>query len=146
MAQAFLKSVEQSLNRLNSSEKDDRDADNEPNISQRRADAAVLMAETSLQHAGRQIATADRYQVIVLVDASDMSNTQHHAQTPSKRPTIRGAGPIARETARRIACDCSVSTHFTSNGEPMKIGRISRIWPNAMARAILERSQHCQWP
>ena len=146
LAQAFLKSVEQSLNRLDNSEKDDRDTDNEPNISQRRADAAVLMAETSLQHAGRQVATADRYQVIVSVDASDMSNTQHHAHTPSKRPTIRGAGPIARETARRIACDCSVSTQLTSNGEPMDIGQTSRIWPNPMARTILERDQHCQWP
>jgi hypothetical protein len=41
---------------------------------QRRADAAVLMAETSLQCAGRDIATSDRYQVIVTVDASELSN------------------------------------------------------------------------
>ena len=34
-------------------------------MSQRRADAAVLMAETSLQSAGKAIATADRCQVFV---------------------------------------------------------------------------------
>ena len=58
-------------------------------------------------------------------------------------------GPIARETARRIACDCSLSineVHKTNNSEPINIGRKSRIWPNAMARAIKERDQHCAWP
>ena len=150
LAQAFLNSVEQSLNRLDKSEKDDRDtsgdASTESNLSQRRADAAVLMAESSLQHAGRNIAAADRYQVIVSVDAADITGSTHKQDTPSKLPTIKGAGPIARETARRIACDCSISTHIKSNGEPMDIGRISRIWPNAMERAIKERDQHCQWP
>ena len=150
LAQAFLNSVEQSLNRLDNSEKDDRDtsrdASNESNLSQRRADAAVLMAESSLQQAGRNIAAADRYQVIVSVDAADITGSTQQQDTPSKRPTIKGAGPIARETARRIACDCSISTHIKSNGEPMDIGRISRIWPNAMERAIKERDQHCQWP
>ena len=34
----------------------------------------------------------------------------------------------------------------TANGEPVDIGRKSRIWPNAMARAIRERDQHCVWP
>jgi hypothetical protein len=131
IALAFLNSVEHSLSLVGMD-------DSHNKISQRRADAAVLMAETSLQVAGRDIATADRYQVIVSVDASELA-------TPSKRPTVKGAGPIARETARRIACDCSVSTHTTVNGEPTDIGRRSRLWPNAMARAIRNRDQHCQF-
>jgi hypothetical protein len=140
VAQAFLNSVEHSLNRIDASESQPTDLDS--TISQRRADAAVLMAESSLQNAGQSIATADRYQVIVSVDKSAL-------QTPEKRPTIAGSAstsPIARDTARRIACDCSVSTNTTSNGEPVDIGRKSRIWPTAMARAIKERDQHCQFP
>jgi len=98
IAQAFLNSVEQSLNQL--------DLDNsESTMSQRRADAAVLMAETSLQAAGREIATADRYQVIVSVNASELaaSNTdntpitEHENSMPAKRAMVKGAGPIARE-------------------------------------------------
>ncbi len=149
LAQAFLNSVEHSVNQLE---------DSESKISQRRADAAVLMAESSLQSAGREIATADRYQVIVSVDESALNvkddktgNVESQSASadndiPKKRPTVKGAGPIARETARRIACDCSVSVHTTSHGEPVDIGRKSRIWPNAMARAIKDRDQHCQWP
>ena len=131
-------------------------------MSQRRADAAVLMAESSLQSAGKAIAAADRYQVSVTIDESELASITHGSVTngaiangttikskptvPAKRPTITGAGPIARETARRIACDCSISVNKTSNGELMDIGRKTRIWPNAMARAIKERDQQCVWP
>ena len=153
IAQAFLNSVEHSLNQLDTTGTDTK-------MAQRRADAAVLMAETSLQSAGTVIATADRYQVIVSVDASELSDTQprhefddtssctsaNHNIIPTKRPAVRGAGPIARETARRISCDCSLSIHKTANGEPIDIGRKSRIWPTAMERAIKERDQHCAWP
>ena len=160
IAQAYLNSIEHSLNQL----EDDTDS----KISQRRADAAVLMAETSLQSAGREIATADRYQVIVSVDASELplaglpeaelpeaglqytadgdKNNDIHIKTPSKRPTVKGAGAIALDTARRITCDCSITINKTAHGEPVDIGRKSRIWPHAMARAIKERDQHCVWP
>jgi hypothetical protein len=148
LAQAFLNSVEHSLGELGT-------ADNA--MSQRRADAAVLMAESSLQGAGKAIATADRYQVSVTVDESELapinngsitnnSNNNTEPVTPAKRPIIIGAGPIGRETARRIACDCCISVNKTQSGEPIDIGRKSRIWPSAMARAIKERDQQCVWP
>ena len=157
LAQAFLNSVEHSLNQLD---------DKQDTISQRRADAAVLMAETSLQTAGREMASADRYQVIVSVEDSELSNsegiqnklkhdsarkhtrkhTRKHKRKQTKRPTIKGAGPVARDTARRIACDCSITHYTTHHGEPTDIGRKSRLWPAAMSRAIKERDQHCQYP
>ncbi len=109
VGQAFLNCVEQSLAQLEESD---------ASMPQRRADAAVLMAENSLQNAGREMATADRYQVIVSVDASELrqsSQSEQHQETsatftPEKHATIQGTGSIATETARRIACDCSVST------------------------------------
>ncbi|ASJ74309.1 DUF222 domain-containing protein [Granulosicoccus antarcticus] len=143
-AQAFLNSVEYSLSQLDDTKEPKDDASS--TISQRRADATVLMAETSLHNAGRDIVTADRYQVIVSVDASALTKGGDDSNIPSKRPSIKGSGPVARETARRIACDCSLTINKTVNGEPVDIGRKSRIWPNAMARAIRERDQHCVWP
>lgn len=144
LAQAFLNSVEQSLNQL------ENPTDNKQStISQRRADAAVLMAETSLQAAGREMSTADRYQVIVSVEAPELSTLkQASTQTRqhSKRAIVKGAGAVARETARRIACDCSITHHTTQHGEPTNISRKSRLWPAAMSRAIKDRDQHCQYP
>jgi len=154
LAQVFLNSVEQSVNQTDPTS---------TRISQRRADAAVLMAEKSLQSEGREIATSDRYQVVVSVDAAELekqdtlapSNVSTHDHTPQtipnratikKRASIQNAGPIAKETARRIACDCSVSVNQTNQGEPINIGRKSRVWPATMARAIRDRDQVCVWP
>lgn len=39
-----------------------------------------------------------------------------------------------------------MSANKTANGEPIDIDRRSRIWPAAMARAIKDHDQHCQWP
>ena len=214
LAQAFLNSIDYSLSQLYKRENGDGDSNHsdsnggdnngshnadshseegdnnssETGISQRRADAAILMAENSLQQAGREIATADRYQVIMSVDATDLilspdtadvatspditdehtspdtadetaqsgaaeiavSSHNHDVRTnhvtPSKRPRLKGAGPVARETALRLSCDCSLSTYISCNGEPMDIGRKSRIWTNGQSRGIKERDEHCQFP
>ena len=148
LAQAFLNSVEQSVNQTDTTS---------TRVSQRRADAAVLLAEKSLQSEGREIATADRYQVVVSVDAAELKKPDALVQAPTcqtiqtrtsvkKRATVQNAGPIAKETARRIACDCSISVNHTKNGEPSNIGRKTRVWPTAMVRAIKDRDQVCVWP
>jgi len=163
IAQAFLNSIEHSMNQLDTTDSKLSNADY--TMSQRRADAAVLMAEASLQSAGKAVATADRYQVIVSVDAADLPAAQSGHRTashkvvnpsscpatnntniPTKRPMLNGAGSIAHETVRRITCDCSLSIHKTIKGEPVDIGRKSRVWPTAMERAIKERDKHCVWP
>ena len=167
-AQAFLNSVEYTLGQL---------APSDAGMAQRRADAAVLMAENNLQSAGREIATADRYQVIVSVDAAELSsngstNTQStdaltthtkcaskstesdccstDKRIPPKRAILLGASSgtstLAKDTARRIACDCSVSTIINRKGEPVDVGQKTRIWPAAMARAVKARDQQCVYP
>ena len=65
-------------------------------------------------------------------------------------PTIKSPGGsvtirLISHQAGRFACDCSIATNTIKNGEPTDIGRISRIWPRAMARAIKDRDQHCQF-
>jgi hypothetical protein len=78
-------------------------------------------------------------------EASEASEAASHSPLPSKRPTVKGASFIAQETAKRIACDCSISTITKTHGEPTDIGRKSRLWTNAMTRAIKDRDQHCQF-
>ena len=149
LAQAFLSSVEYSLAQLEPSS-----SSADTSMTQRRADAAMLMAENNLQSAGRDTATADRYQVIVSVDAAELSNDARTASdekvTPTKRASIVGASmgisPLARDTARRLACDCSISAIISDKGEPIDIGQKTRIWPKAMARAIRARDKSCVWP
>jgi hypothetical protein len=158
IAQAFLNSVEYSLSQLESSDQSST-ITSETSMSQKRADAAILMAENNLQSAGRDIATADRYQVIVSVDAAELRNdklsnektilSESHT-TPSRRASIIGAvsenTALAKDSVRRLTCDCSLSSIINSKGEPIHIGQKTRVWPAAMARAIKVRDKHCVFP
>ena len=110
------------------------------------------MAETSIQSARQSLSMADRYQVVVSVNVEDLEapmakkKDSQDSTTVSRKPTVSGAGSIARETVRRLSCDCSVSTIVNTNGEPTNIGHKTRVWPPAMARAIKNRDQYCQYP
>ncbi len=158
-AKVFLNSIEYSRSKMERSEH---------SLSQKRADAAVLMAEDNFQTASRDVSCADRYQVVVSVDSADLASSVCTESTdfsvndekseaadlvdssiheiPTKRPKVMGSSTIPRETARRIACDCTLSTIINRKGEPTDIGRKARVWPAAMARTIKLRDQHCQFP
>ena len=57
-------------------------------------------------------------------------------------------GPhVPAETSRRLSCDCSIVKLIEdAQGEPLSIGRKSRIVPPPMRRALLVRDRGCQFP
>jgi len=143
-AQVVLKSLEQCDNELY----EPNSVDDITTPKQRRADAMVLLAERSLQYAGTDVRRSDRYQVILHVENADFlaSSPAPSNPYPSRKPWIEGAGPIADTVAQRIACDASVVSILTQDGEPLNIGRKNRIWSTGIWRAIMARDRHCQFP
>ena len=112
---------------------------------QLRADALSLMAMKHLAAEHVEIRTADRYQVVVHIDENTL--TQHSgAPLSSTKCHIENGPALAASTVRRLADDCSVVPIFMKHGEPMSIGRKSRVWPSSISRAITTRDQHCQFP
>jgi len=65
---------------------------------------------------------------------------------PLRTPMIEGVGPVSLNTARRVSCDCQITTLLTDGGDPLSIGSKSRIWPASMRTAIFARDRHCQYP
>jgi hypothetical protein len=54
---------------------------------------------------------------------------------------------VTAETSRRIACDCTVVAVIDGdNGEPLSIGRRSRVIPPAIRRALRFRDKGCSQP
>ena len=102
-------------------------------IAARRADALAGIAETYMNGEPVANSTADRYQVIVHV---------------SEESTYLEDGPhVSAETSKRIACDCNViPIKEDENGEPLSIGRRSRLVPPAMRRALRLRDDGCRFP
>ena len=99
------------------------------------ADALVAMAKAYLN--GDDCASggiADSYQVTVHVD--------HAALTQSK-----GRSGLPIESVRRLACDGDRLVIIENeNGEPLSVGRKTRVVPTAIRRALWARDKGCRCP
>ena len=119
------------------------DAIEEYSVSQeaRRADALALLAEQFLAGSETASSTADRYQVVVHVDAETLRD--HTAG----RCEIEHGPSIPAETARRLSCDASLlSVLENEQGEPLDVGRKTRSIPPAIRRALNTRDGGCRFP
>ena len=85
-------------------------------FNQRSADGLVRLAETLLATGVRASSSAERYQVVVHVDAATLE--RRHTTDPSQC-TLEDGPWLATETARRITCDASlVKLTEDSKGTP----------------------------
>ncbi|MDH3713615.1 MAG: HNH endonuclease [Gammaproteobacteria bacterium] len=108
---------------------------------QRRADALVLMAETTLGSEPRSLSSAQRYQVMVHVSAETLCDDSQG------RCEIEDGPALPVDTVRRLACDSSlIALIEDENGTPLNIGRKTRAIPPAMQRALQARDGGCCFP
>ena len=145
-----LKALEMAMDRAKAERKEpDVSAEtfNDPNpkaripFSVHRADAMVELAETYLSHGAKTSSTADRYQVVIHVSAETLEDGSGEICELEHGPNV------SAETSRRIACDSSIVKLFEDEtGEPINIGRKSRVIPSAMRRLLKARDKGCRFP
>lgn len=108
---------------------------------QRRADALGEICRRWLGSVDRPVVAGERPHVVVTVDLKAL------AGMPGSRCEFDDAGPISSETARRWACDASVTRVITRGAsEPLDVGRRTRVVPAALRRAVAVRDRHCRFP
>jgi hypothetical protein len=128
MEKRFQEPLEQDVSAETSEEPEPRSR-----VGARRADALAEIAEIYMNSEPVANSTADRYQVIVHVSAE----TSYIDDGPH----------VSAETSRRISCDCNViGARDGENGEPLSIGRRSRLVPPAIRRALRLRDDGCRFP
>ena len=102
---------------------------------QRRADALGEICRQWLDRAERPTVARERPHVTVTLSADALSSELDHV------------GPIAAETARRLACDASAMRMVLSaRSEPLDIGRRTAVVPPAIRRAVIARDRRCRFP
>ncbi len=110
-----------------------------PSSAQRRADALGVVAELAL--AGVSGARAERFQVVLHVDAATLSG-----EAGGESELDSGIG-VSAETSRRLACDATtVTMTHGSNGDVLDVGRRRRTVPPMMRRALDYRDGGCRFP
>jgi Domain of unknown function (DUF222) len=138
---ALINALEAAMEALPPSDIDPEWSEAPGNRPMRRADALALMAETFVHQGPRKLSTADRYQVVVHVEAETLRDST------AGRCEIEHGPAVAAETARRLACDASLVT-VTENerGDALDVGRKTRSIPPAIRRALNSRDQGCRFP
>ena len=108
---------------------------------ERRADALAAVAESYLAARDAPSSSADRYQVVVHVDAETFK------ERSAGRCQIEGGPALPAETVRRLACDASLLRILEdAQGEPLDVGRKTRSIPPAIRRALNTRDGGCRFP
>ncbi len=111
-------------------------------VSQRRADALGLVAESALAHDLDKGTRADRLQVVVHVDEKVLEDPLEPGVS-----MLEDGTDVSAETSRRLACDAGkVIMQHDSKGKILDVGRRTRTIPTAIRRALTVRDEGCQFP
>jgi hypothetical protein len=115
---------------------------------QRRADALTVLAERFLARVPETdefLTSADRF--LVTVHAPAEALPEFSAIDPEDPPTFEDGAVAAPETVRRLGCDAAVVRILESGaGEPLDVGRKTRVIPPSIRRALRRRDGGCRFP
>src|SRR5438552_10808557 len=113
-----------------------------PTMAQQQADAMGLLAETALHHGIDPGSPADRYQVVVHVDAPVLKDPDAPGQS-----ALEDGARVSAETSRRLACDASrVVMRHGRDGRVVEVAARTRTIPPALRRALHHRDHGCRFP
>src|SRR2546426_1903197 len=113
-----------------------------PTMAQQQADALALLAETSLHHGIDPGAPAERYQVVVHVDAPALADPDQPGQS-----VLADGTHVSAETSRRRACAASrVVMRHGCDGRVVEVAARTRTIPPALRRALHHRDHGCRFP
>jgi hypothetical protein len=105
----------------------------------RAADALLVMAERSQCASPNARSGADRTTVMLHVDLDSLVNDS------GELCDVDGIA-IPPETARRLSCDARIVSILEKDGEPLKMGRMTRTTTVAQRRALEARDGCCVFP
>ena len=114
-----------------------------------RADALTHLMADSLTGTSTH-SPGDRHQLMVHVPAETLSGELPGNQSDLSKKTGKNVPAetfFHPETLRRLACDGGMITVIEdTNGDPLSIGRKTRVIPPSMRRALVARDRCCQYP
>ena len=117
-------------------------ADDNRTAAHRRADAWVDIARRQLDSGQLPQVGGQKPHLMVTIDMATLTKAPG-----SQAAELEWAQPIPAETARRLACDCTITPVFTgAESHQVDAGRTSRVIPPSMRRALNARDKHCRYP
>src|SRR5918996_3632853 len=108
---------------------------------QRRADALGEICREWLDLAERPSIGGERPHVVVTMNLAALQ------ARADGRASLEDVGAITPESARRLACDASITRVITdAHSEPLELGRKTKVVAAALRRALAVRDGGCRFP
>jgi hypothetical protein len=108
---------------------------------QRRADALYEITRHYLDSSDRPTVAGERPNVTLTMDAHSLRDGT------GKTCELDHVSPVDAQTARRIACDASITPVVMAGpSDPLDVGRRTPVIPPAIRRALILRDRHCRFP
>lgn len=108
---------------------------------QRRADALGELCRRWLDSTDRPSVAGERPHVVVTIDLESLEGRV------GRRCELEDVGAITPETARRWACDASLTRVITDGrSQPLDVGRKTKVVPAPIRRAVAIRDRGCRFP
>jgi hypothetical protein len=102
------------------------------------AEALLALVQTADEPSAKQVSSADRY--LVHVELNPVNSGTEPAQ-------LRSGEVLPRSAAERLTCDAALVGHMIdADGEPMDMGRKTRIVSGPLRRALIRRDKGCRFP
>src|SRR3954469_11657652 len=109
---------------------------------ERQGEALVELCRRALVTGDLPEVRGERAQVRVVIDWQSLSAACDAAGVAGGE--LPFAGPITAETARRLACDGTLTRVIIGpEGQPLDLGRSKRVVPPHLRRAVELRDRHC---
>src|SRR5262245_31846259 len=116
--------------------------DDRRSAAQRRADALAELARGRLDSGELPRVGGQRPHLSLFADLETLQG-----QLGSRAAELDWGQPVSGETARRLACDAALTPILVDKqGEPLSVGRTTRVVPPALRRALVARDRTCRWP
>jgi hypothetical protein len=117
-------------------------ADDWRSAAERRADALTDIARRQLDSGRLPEVGGQKPHLMITVDMATLRK-----EPGSRAAELEWAQPIPAETARRLACDCTITPVLRgAESHQVEAGLSSRVIPPAMRRALIVRDKHCRFP
>ncbi|MGW6378426.1 DUF222 domain-containing protein [Rhodococcus sp. NPDC055112] len=119
---------------------------------QRRADALTHIVGSYLNSGQAPTEGGERPHINVFVDADDLAATtdNHHQHNRGRRrgpAWMPWLGPITLDLAAQISCDADITPiTMDTDGNPLDVGRTTRLIPRKLRRALNSRDCGCAFP
>ncbi len=109
---------------------------------QRRADALVELARMALDTGAMPQVAGDRPHLLVAVDYRALSDGHGGAQLLG---AVRDL-PLGATATQRLACDAMLTPLLMRSGDPIDVGRSTRVVPQRLRRFLAARDGGCRFP